>query len=439
MNTQTSQTHLIVRGSILHFLQDPGLYPDAESYRYLDDGYLWLADGYVRTTGAWDALGDIPAPVRNVAEWADHSGQLILPGLVDTHMHYVQAGMIASFGCRLLDWLNDYTFPAEAAFTHPEVAAETARFVVDRLLAHGTTTASVFGSVHPQSVDAFMAEAQRRGLRMLCGKAMMDRHCPPEVRDTAERSGRDSQDLIDRWHGKDRLRYTITPRFAPTSTPEQLAIAGQLYQSRPDLHVQSHLAENDKEVAWVAELFPDQRDYLDVYEHYGLTGPRTIYGHCIHLTEREQLAMSQSGTAAAFCPTSNLFLGSGLFDYYGMAKSGVRVGLATDVGGGTSFSMIRTLAEAYKVSQARHHALSPLRGWYLATLGGARALYLEEFIGNFEPGREGDFIVLKLDATPELAFRMDRTRTLAERLFALTILGDERCVAATYVMGQRIH
>ena len=434
-----SPAQLIVRGSILHFLQDPAQYPDAEAFQYLDDGFLWLADGKVQATGAWQNLGDIPASVRDVAQWADHSGHLVLPGLIDTHMHYVQAGMIGSFGCRLLDWLNDYTFPAEAAFADPEVAHVTAGFVLDRLLAHGTTTASVFGSVHPQSVDAFMAEAERRGLRMLCGKAMMDRYCPPEVRDTAEQSGVQSADLISRWHGKGRLRYTVTPRFAPTSTPEQLTIAGELYRSRPDLHVQSHLAENDKEVAWVAELFPQQRDYLDVYEHFGLTGPRTIYGHCIHLTAREQAAMAASGTAAAFCPTSNLFLGSGMFDYQSTTAAGVRVGLATDVGGGTSLSMIRTLADSYKVSQARHQPLSPLRGWYLATLGGARALYLDEFIGNFAPGREGDFIVLKLDATPELAFRMERTRTLAERLFALTTLGDERCVAATYIMGRRVH
>ncbi|WP_035059693.1 guanine deaminase [Andreprevotia chitinilytica] len=435
-----SESTLLVRGSVLHFLADPGENDAADSYQYFDDGYLWVEAGIVQGCGHWSALEQVvPAEVRARAARHDHRGRLILPGFVDTHMHYAQAGVIGSFGRQLLDWLNHYTFPAEAAFADPAIARHTADFVVQQLLAHGTTTASVFGTVHPASVDAFMTAAQAHDMRVLCGKAMMDRHCPDNVRDTAASAERESQALIERWHRKGRLRYSITPRFAPTSTPEQLAVAGALYAAWPDLHVQSHLAENAKEVAWVKTLFPEQRDYLDVYARYGLIGPRTIYGHCIHLSAAERDVMVATGTAAAFCPTSNLFLGSGFFDYAGAVAAGVRVGLATDIGGGTSFSMIRTLAEAYKVSQVHGVPLSPLRGWYLATLGGANALYLDDFIGNFTPGKEADFVVLDLEATDELAFRISHATTLAERLFALTTLGDDRCVTATYVMGVRAY
>ena len=427
----------LVRGQILDFLADPGEADDPASYRYLPDGALWLVDGKVADRGPYDQLvAHLPAADLAGAERHDYSGQLILPGLVDTHCHYPQSGIIASFGRQLLDWLNDYTFPAEAAFADPEVAARTAEYFVGRLLAHGTTTASVFATVHPQSVDAFMAAADRHGLRMLCGKVMMDRNAPDYLRDTVAEAERDCTALIERWHGRGRLRYTVTPRFAPTSTPEQLALAGALYTSRPDLHVQSHLAENPDEIAWVESLFPHCHDYMDVYMRYGLAGPRTIYGHCIHLSPREIGEMADTGSAAAFCPTSNLFLGSGFFNHPAAAEAGIRVGLATDVGGGTSFSLIRTLGEAYKVSQLHQRPLSPLRGWYLATLGGAQALYLDDFIGNFAPGKEADFVVLDPQATPELAFRLQGNETLAERLFALMILGDERCVVATHVQGQ---
>jgi guanine deaminase len=373
------------------------------------------------------------------AEIYDYGNQLILPGLVDSHCHYPQAGVIASFGRQLLDWLNDYTFPAELAFADPQVAAATAEFFLDRLLAHGTTTASVFATVHFVSVDAFMAAADRRRLRMLCGKVMMDRNAPPGLCDSVTSAERDCGDLIERWHGRGRLRYSVTPRFAVTSTSAQLSLAGEIYRSRADLHVQSHLAENPDEIAWVKTLFPDCRDYLDVYARHGLTGPRTIYGHCIHLSPRERAEMATSGTAAAFCPTSNLFLGSGFFNHAEAAEAGIRVGLATDVGGGTSFSLIRTLGEAYKVAQVHHRLLPPLRAWYLATLGGAQALYLDEFIGNFTLGKEADCVVLNPRATPELAFRLQVESSLANTLFALLTLGDERCVSATHVLGERVY
>lgn len=437
MNAPQTSRFQLVRGQVLHFLADPGEQDDADSYQYFRDGALWIVDGHIADLGPWVGVQARLAPEDlAAAEVFNYGDKLILPGLVDCHCHYPQSGVIASFGRQLLDWLNDYTFPAEAAFADPKVAARTADYFLDRLLAHGTTTASVFSTVHPESVDAFMAAAKKRDLRMLTGKVMMDRNAPANLMDTVADAERDSLALIERWHGKGRLRYSITPRFAPTSTAAQLALAGELYKSKPDLHVQSHLAENLDEIAWVKTLFPDARDYLDVYDRHGLLGPRSIYGHCIHLSPAEAARMAETGTAAAFCPTSNLFLGSGFFNHSAAVDGGMLVGLATDVGGGTSFSMIRTLDEAYKVSQVHRRPLPPLRAWFLATLGGARALYLDEFIGNFETGKEADFVVLDPRATPELHFRLQGSERLAEKLFALMILGDERCVVATHVMGR---
>lgn len=438
-NAPEKLRHQLVRGQVLHFLADPGEHDAVDSYRYFPDGALWIEDGHIADAGPCaELLGRIAPAALDGAEVFDYSGKLVLPGLVDTHCHYPQSGIIASFGRQLLDWLNDYTFPVEATFSDPAVGTATADYFVERMLAHGTTTASVFSTVHPESVDAFMASAQRHNLRMLTGKVMMDRNAPANLMDNVLDAERDCLALIERWHGKGRLRYSITPRFAPTSSPEQLALAGALYASRPDLHVQSHLAENPDEIAWVSKLFPHCRDYLDVYHHYGLLGPRSIYGHCIHLAPVEIEEMAQFGAAAAFCPTSNLFLGSGFFNHPAASDAGIRVGLATDVGGGTSFSLIRTLGEAYKVSQLHQRPLPPLRAWFLATLGGARALYLDEFIGNFAPGKEADFVVLDPRATPELDFRLKGSESLAERLFAMMILGDERCVAATHVMGKAV-
>ncbi|OMG51867.1 guanine deaminase [Azonexus hydrophilus] len=428
----------LVFGRVLHFLKDPGEQDAADSYEYFPDGALWIVAGRIAAAGprATVEAGIAPAE-RAAAEVIDYGEQLILPGLVDTHCHYPQSAVIASFGRQLLDWLNDYTFPAETTFADPEVATRTADWFLDRLLAHGTTTAAVFSTVHVGSVDAFMAGAEKRRLRMLTGKVMMDRHAPPALCDTVADAERDCLALIERWHGKGRLRYCVTPRFAPTSTAAQLTLAGELYQSKPDLHVQSHLAENLDEIAWVKSLFPEARDYLDVYDRHGLLGPRSIYGHCIHLSPAEAARLAETGTAAAFCPTSNLFLGSGFFNHAAAVDAGIRVGLASDVGGGTSFSMIRTLDEAYKVSQVHRRPLPPLRAWFLATLGGAHALYLDEFIGNFAVGKEADFVVLDPRATPELEFRLEKTDELATTLFALMILGDERCVTATHVLGER--
>ncbi len=430
---------ILVHGEILHFLEDPTALNTPSSYQHFPDGAMLIIDGKIVDVGTRSSVNQSISPeMRTELTYYDYSNKLILPGLIDTHCHYPQSKVIGSYGHQLLDWLNDYTFPAEAEFADPEVARKTAEYFVKRLLAHGTTTASVFATVHPTSVDAFMQVADHYGLRMLCGKVMMDRNCPDNLRDSAEQSGLDSEKLINTWHGHGRLRYSITPRFAPTSTPEQLRVAGELYRSRPDLHLQSHLAENLQEIEWVRNLFPERLDYLDVYDHYGLTGERTIYGHCIHLNAREQDVMRQSGSAIAFCPTSNLFLGSGFFDYTAIVNSDIKVGLASDVGGGTSFSLIRTLSEAYKISQVHQQPLTALQGWYLATLGGARTLYLDQFIGNFDTGKEADFIVIDLNSIEELAYRLDRVEALAERLFALMIMGDERCIHATHILGKKI-
>ena len=433
----TTPAHRLVRGQVLHFLADPGPADDPAAWAFFDDGGLWIENGHIRAAGPWAAItAALPPGVFEAAAFHDYRGHLVLPGFVDCHLHYPQAGVIASYGRQLLDWLNDYVFPAEARFADASEAARTAAFVNRRLLAHGTTTASVFATVHPHSVDAFFAAAEARGLRMLCGKVLMDRNCPAALRATAPGGLAARLRRIERWHGRGRLRYSLTPRFAPTSSPEQLRLCGELLASQPGLHLQTHLAENPCELDWVRQLFPTRGSYLDVYQHYGLAGPRSLHAHCIHLDAAERRSLAAGGAAAAFCPGSNLFLGSGFFNLDASREAGLRVGLATDIGAGTGFSLLRALAQAYEVGQALGAPLPALRGFYLATLGGARALYLDDCIGSFQPGREADFIALDWAATPELAWRMERCQTLAERLFALMMLGDERCVVATHVMGE---
>lgn len=421
------------RGAIVHALRDPGS-GDDHAVEYLDDGLLIVEAGRVKEAGPAGALLErLPADTPVTA----HSGRLIMPGFVDTHVHYPQVDVIASHGARLLDWLERYTFPAESRFGDPAHARAAASFFLDELLRNGTTTALVFASVHPQSVDAVLGAARTRGMRLIAGKVLMDRNCPEDLRDTAATGYRDSKALIERWHGVDRLSYAVTPRFALTSTPGQLARAGQLAREHPDVFIQSHLAENDAEVARVKELFPERRSYLDVYEHYGLLRERSVYAHCIHLDDHDRGRMAAGGAAAAFCPTSNLFLGSGLFDLDAADAHGIRTGIGTDVGGGTTFNIPRTVAEAYKVLQLQGQALTPLRAFYLATLGGARSLYLDDRIGNFEPGREADFLVVDPAATPLMARRMGSAHSIAEKLFALAMLGDDRNIDAVYLAGKR--
>lgn len=422
------------RGAVVHALRDPAG-GDDDAIEYFDDGVLSVAGGVVQEAGPAEALlKRLPGD----ADVVDCTGRLIVPGFVDTHVHFPQVDIIASYGARLLDWLNEYTFPAEVRFGDASVAREAAGFFLGELLRNGTTAALVFASVHPESVNALFEAARARGMCLIAGKVLMDRHCPEALRDTAETGYRESKTLIERWHGVDRLSYAITPRFAITSSDEQLARAGRLAREHPDVFVQTHLAENTDEVKWVGELFPDRRSYLDVYEHHGLLRQRSVYAHCIHLDDRDRKRMGAAGAAMAFCPTSNLFLGSGLFDLAAADAQGVRTAMGTDVGGGTTFNMLRTVGEGYKVLQLQGKSLTPLRGFYLATLGGARALHLDDRIGNFEPGKAADFVVVDPAATPLTARRMAGTRTVADRLFALSILGDDRNIEAVYVAGERI-
>jgi guanine deaminase len=424
-----------VRGAILHFTDDPGDGSIPGAFEFYADGILVAEDGYITKLGEARALS---AGLADQAEVTDYTGALILPGFVDTHTHVVQADIIASHGGQLLDWLDEYTYPAESAFASELHGRETADFFLDELLRNGTTTAMVLGSVHPASVDAVFSAALERRMRLIAGKVMMDRGCPERVRDTASSSYAESKALIERWHDCDRLQYAVTPRFAVTSTAGQLACAGRLAREHPGVLVQTHLAENEEEVALVAELFPDRRSYLDVYDHFGLVGEHSVLAHGIWLDDEDLARLVDSGAAIAHCPTCNLFMGSGLLDLDRLATAGVSVGLGTDIGGGTTFSMLRVMHEAYKVAQLAGKSLSPLRAWYLATLAGARALHLDARIGNFLPGKEADFVVLDPHATPLLKRRMERAETLADKLFVLMMLGDDRAVAATYLMGERV-
>jgi len=422
------------RGSLLHFLADPAF--SDQSHAWHEDGLLIVADGKVQAAGDYSKLHATLPPGTPVH---DYSGKLLMPGFIDTHVHYPQTDMIASPAEGLLPWLETYTFPVERQFEDPAHGADVAEFFLDELLRCGTTTAMVYCTVHPQSVDAFFEASERRGLRMVAGKVMMDRNCPEFLRDTAESGARDTEALIQRWHKRGRSLYAITPRFAPTSTEAQLQLAGELARAYLDTYIQTHVSENEAECAWVRELFPNSRSYIDVYDSYGMLRPRAIYGHCIWLDQRDRERMAETRAAAAICPTSNLFLGSGLFDFERADDAGVLLSLATDVGGGTSFSMLQTMNEAYKVARLKGSYLPALRMFYLATLGAARAMQLEGVIGNFAAGAEADFIVVDPEATPLLQRRTARRESLEELLFALALLGDDRAIAATYSAGRQVH
>ena len=428
-----------VRGSFLDFIDDPFYRPESDCVRYWADGLLVLANGKIHAFGPYADLQEEYGQIPTI----DYPGRLMMPGFIDTHIHYPQTEMIAAYGEQLLEWLNQYTFPTESKFKDKAYARAVAEVFLDELLRNGTTTALVFACVFPQSVDAFFEAAEQRHLCMIAGKVMMDRHAPDTLCDTAESSYQETKALIQKWHRRGRLRYAVTPRFAITSTREQLQLAGQLLEEFPDVYLHTHLSENVDEVAWVNQLFPDCAGYLDVYDRAGLVKNRSIFAHGVQLSDAEFQRLSEAQAAIAFCPTSNLFLGSGLFkiEQAKSAASPVKVGLGTDVGAGTSFSLLQTANEAYKVAQLRHQKLSPFKALFLATLGGAKALCLENTLGNFEVGKAADFIVLDPRATPLLAFRnspeppCDR-KALAERLFSLIMMGDDRVVQATYILGE---
>ena len=423
------------RAAILHSIADPAVVGVEQSYEYFEDGLLVIENGQVAKVGPAAEL----LPTLKGVEITEYRDALITPGFIDTHIHYPQTGMIASYGEQLLDWLNTYTFPTEQQFADKAHAADVAGIFLKELLRNGTTTALVFGSVHKQSVDAFFEAAEALNLRMIVGKVLMDRNAPDYLTDTPESGYADSKELIERWHGKGRLHYAVTPRFAPTSTPEQLELAGKLFGEYPDLYMHTHLSENRKEIEWVKALFPERKGYLDVYDHFKLIGARSVFAHGVHLCDDECKRLAETGSAVAFCPTSNLFLGSGLFDLNKLEEHGVRVGLGTDVGAGTSFSQLQSLNEAYKVMQLQGKKLDPFKSLYLATLGGANALYLDDKLGNFLPGKDADFVVLDYNATPLISYRMQQAKTLEERLFALIMLGDDRAIKQTFAAGQSVH
>ncbi|MEH6435210.1 guanine deaminase [Massilia sp. DD77] len=421
------------RASLLHFHADPAF--DDKAHAWHEDGLLVVEDGCVKAAGDYAQLApSLPPGVTPL----DYRGKLITPGFVDTHLHYPQTDMIASPAPGLLPWLETYTFPTERRFEDPAHARATAEFFLDELLRCGTTTAVVYCTVHPASVDAFFEASEARNLRMVAGKVLMDRHCPDFLRDVEGQLGQ-SEALINKWHKRGRALYAITPRFAPTSTEAQLKLTGELAAQYPDTFIQTHVSENKDECHWVGELFPQARSYLDVYERFGLMRPRALFGHCIWLDDEDFARMAATGSAAAVCPTSNLFLGSGLFDFERADGARVQLSLGTDVGAGTSFSMLQTMNEAYKVARLKGSYLPALRMFYLATLGAARSMRLEGTIGSFAPGCEADFVVLDPKATPLMARRSSHCESLEELLFALALLGDDRAVEETYSGGRKVH
>ena len=428
-----------IRGPVLTYTGDVFLEGLDATMRYEPDGIVAMSGGRITHFGpAAQVRAGLPKDAV-VTEYGRDT--VIMAGFIDCHVHYPQTQVIGAFGEQLIDWLNKYTFIAEQQFADKEHAREVAKVFLRECLRAGTTSAAVYCTVHPQSVDAFFEESQKLGMRMIAGKVLMDRNAPPELTDTPQKGYDESRALIGRWHGKGRQLYCVTPRFAASSSVEQMEMTGALWSEHPGTYLQSHVSENLAEVAWVKQLYPERKGYLDVYDHYKQLGPRAIYGHGIHLTEQELRRCHDTGTALAHCPTSNQFLGSGLFNLTNAIKAErpVRVGLATDIGAGTSFSMLQTLNETYKVGQLLGNPLSASHAFYLATRGTARALYLEDNIGSIGVGMEADLIVLDLKSTPVIEYRMRHCEDFNEALFIQMTLGDDRAVLATYIAGRLAH
>lgn len=424
---------LLIRGRVLTFAREPEGIDDGDSYRYHEDGAVLVRNGKVAGVGSYR---DVALQAGRDVSIADHRPHLVLPGFIDTHLHFPQTQAIASYGAQLLEWLNTYIFVEEQKFEAPAHAAFIAGRFMDELISNGTTSAAAYCSVHPESVDAFFTAAEERNMLMIGGKVMMDRNAPDALRDTPRMGYDETKRLIDRWHGRGRAHYAISPRFAITSTPEQMEMSRALVAEHPDCYVQTHLSENKDEIAYANSLYPQARDYTDIYARYGLLGRKTLLGHCIHLSDREISVLAETGAVGVFCPTSNLFLGSGLFDRDRFNRHGARHSVATDVGAGTSFSMLETMDEAYKVLHLQGQRLSPLNSFYMMTLGNARALELEQRVGSLHVGAEADIVVLDSRAKSAMELRMHVARSLAEELFILQTMGDDRCVAEVYVAGR---
>jgi len=422
----------LFRGRIFSPVADPFTVDAAKSYVYYDDGYLAIDGDRITGVGDWR---NVPRQSSNLTQLGRDI--LITPGFVDTHLHAPQLEMIGSYGGDLLEWLNRYTFPTEAKFSDPKHAEMVARVFFEELLRNGTLCALIFSTIHYRATDIFFAEAERRGFRAIIGKTMMDRNAPEALLETPRQSFEESHALLQKWHKRGLLRYAITPRFAPTSTPELLEAAGQLKREFPDAYVHSHISENRNEVQWVHDLFPEA-EYADVYDRYGLLGERTVLAHGVHLSEEELELLARRGTRVAHCPNSNLFLGSGLFRLHHTLDAGVVVGLGTDIGAGTTPSMFTTMSDAYKVQQVQGVSLTPFHLWYLASLGGARALSMDGESGSLEAGKSADFLLLDLKSTPLVALRSERASSIEDLLAGLIFTGDDRVVRECWIAGQMV-
>ena len=424
----------LLLGQVLSFAADP-FAEGPGAARHLSRGGVLVDQGRILAVGDGADLRRAH-PQARVTDYGQH---LISAGFIDAHAHYPQTAIIASWGKRLIDWLNEYTFPEEMRFADPAYARAVAARYFDLTLAQGTTSVCSYATIHPSSVDAFFGAAAARNQRVWAGKTCMDRNAPEGLRDTAQTAYDDSSALLARWHGVGRASYVITPRFSPTSSPDQLSALGALWAKHPGCLMQTHLSEQVDEIAWVKALYPQARDYLDTYEAHGLLGKGGLYGHSIWLEDREKSRLAEVDAALIHCPTSNTFIGSGLFDMAGLTSAGHRVGLATDTGGGSSFSMLRTMAAAYEVAQLRGHALHPAQLWWLATVGSARALRADDQIGNIAAGSEADLVVIDLQSTPAISQAVTRATDLWQALFPTIMLGDDRAVHAVWVAGKRVH
>jgi guanine deaminase len=437
--TPSAKPASAIRGPVLTFTGDPFKEGLESTMRYESDAIVAFGDGIITHFGPADAIrSQLPAGLK-VKNYGPDS--LISAGFLDSHVHFPQTPMIAAFGEQLLDWLNKYTFPTERKYADKAFASSVAKVFLNEQLKNGITTSCVYCTVFPQSVDALFEEAQRLGMRIAAGKVLMNRNAPDYLLDTTKTGYDDSKALIKKWHGKNRLMYAITPRFAPTSTPDQLDSAGQLWTEHPDCYMQTHVSENKGEIAWVKELFPERKGYLDVYDHHKLCRPRAVFGHGIHLDDDEMQCMHRTGSAISHCPTSNFFLGSGYFNIHRAMdkKRPVRVGLGTDLGAGTSFSILLTLNEAYKAAQLNNNKLTAGQAYYLATRGTAHSMYIEDKVGSITPGMEADIVVLNMKSTPIIEYRMQFAEDIHEALFIQMTLGDDRAVQATYVAGELRH
>lgn len=430
----TKSAPIAVRGRVLRFTADPFVAAPAASYEYLEDGVVVLAGGNIQSVADASKRLDLP-PQTEVHHFRDH---LILPGFVDCHAHYPQINVVGSYGEQLIDWLTKYTFPAESKFSDKSVASVAANAFLQEELRNGVTTVSAYCTIHPESVDAFFEAASARNMLVLGGKVFMNRNAPDTLTEFTDATYADTRALIKKWHGRGRNIYTLTPRFAPTSTPDELKAVASLWDEFPGLRMQTHLSETKDEVEWVKGLFPDARDYLDVYDRFGLVRAGAIFGHCIYLSDVELNRLSETGAAIAHCPTSNTFLGSGLFDLFRARKVAgrIKIGLGSDIGGGSSFSMFKTMLAAYEAAQLNGATLHPVQAFYLATQAGADALELGDRVGNIVPGKDADLTIVGLRATDLLSLRMDQAKTLDELLFLLMVLGDDRAIAATIAGGK---